>query len=322
MIDGERVLRPLREQEAAIDKLETYASAGELAGAIASVRDALEQCVRLMLRADEGAPEEARLAALARGTSLDAVVTALRRRDRVSMELAGRLHEVDGIHTRLSAGGEPRATDADAVLSTVRLLYREITSPAAPPADIGLTPPPELEEWHVPAEPEEKGRLVLWIGAAALVLVALIVLLLIRSGTDARAEAIGAFEAGDLDTARRGFDALLGDDSVDVTALLFLARIHRREDRPNEAATLLRTAVERAPDDADVRRELGWLFLDLGRPESAVQQFEHARTVAPTDASNWIGLVRALRATGDPRAEQVLREAPAEARAALGGTGG
>jgi hypothetical protein len=100
MMDGQRVLRPLREQEAAIEKLETYASAGELADAIASVREALDQCMRLMLRADEGAPEEARIAALARGTSLDAVVTALRRRDRVSMELAGRLHEVDGAPRR------------------------------------------------------------------------------------------------------------------------------------------------------------------------------------------------------------------------------
>jgi tetratricopeptide (TPR) repeat protein len=237
------------------------------------------------------------------------------------MELAGRLHEVDGIHARLAAGGEPRATDADAVLSTVRLLFRETTSPTTPPAEIGLTTPAELEEWHVPAEPEGKGRLFRLIGAGALVLIALIVLLLIRSGTDSRAEAIAAFEAGDLDTARRGFESLLGDDSVDVSALLFLARIHRREARPDEAATVLRIAAERAPDDADVRRELGWLFLDLGRPESAAEQFDHARTVAPADARNWIGLVRALRAAGDPRAEQVLREAPAEARAALGGSG-
>jgi predicted Zn-dependent protease len=152
-----------------------------------------------------------------------------------------------------------------------------------------------------------------------LLAIALIVMLLIRSGPDARAEAISAFEAGDLDTARRGFEALVDADSVDVTALLFLARIHRRENRSNEAAVVLRTAAERAPDDADVRRELGWLFLELGRPESAAQQFEHARTVAPADARNWIGLVRALRAAGDPRAEQVLREAPAEARAALSG---
>jgi tetratricopeptide (TPR) repeat protein len=321
MMDAERVLRPLREQEAAIERLETYASAGDLADAIASVREALEQSVRLMLRADEGAPEEARLAALARGTSLDAVVTALRRRDRLSMELAGRLHEVDGIHTRLAAGGEARATDADAVLTAVRLLFQEVTTPTSAPARIGLTPPPELEEWHVPAEPEGRGGLARTIGVGALVLVAVVALLLIRSGTDPRAEAIAAFRAGDLDTARRGFEVMLGDDSVDITALLYLGRIHRRENRADEAAVVLRTAAERAPDDADVRRELGWLFLDLGRPESAAQQFEHARTAAPSDARNWIGLVRALRAAGDPRAEQVLRDAPPEARAALSGAG-
>jgi tetratricopeptide (TPR) repeat protein len=324
MMDSERVLQPLREQAAAVEKLQTYASAGELAGAIASVRAALDRSVRLMLRADDGAPEEARVKALSPGMSLDAVITSLRRRDRVSMELAGRLHEVEGIAGRLGGGGEVRAVDADVVLSAVRLLHREVTSHPVdePPVALHAAPDPVASPgWESPSDATvgSGGRRVILL--VALVAAVAAVFLLTRGSTDSREEAVAAFEAGDLGAARRGFEEALGQDSADVTALLYLARIHRREERPGDAAAALRVAADLASEDADVRRELGWLFLDLGRPAAAVEQFERARTAEPADSRNWIGLVQALRAANDPRAAQVLRDAPADVRAALGGAG-
>jgi thioredoxin-like negative regulator of GroEL len=57
--------------------------------------------------------------------------------------------------------------------------------------------------------------------------------------------------------------------------------------------------------------------MDLGRPTAAAQQFDRARELAPENALNWIGLIRALRAAGDPQAEVWLERSPAEVRAAL-----
>ena len=94
----------MQRADAEIGKLDTYASAGELADAIVSVHAALERSVRLLLRTDAEAPEDARMSALAGDTSLDGVITALRRRDRVSMQLAGRLHESETIARRIAEG--------------------------------------------------------------------------------------------------------------------------------------------------------------------------------------------------------------------------
>ncbi len=331
-MDKDRILRPLVEREDAIEALETYASAGELADAITSVQAALEQAVRLLLRADDGAPEDARMSALSEATPLDAVVTALRRRDRVSMQLAGRLHQAERTAARIAGGDGARPADADVIRAAVDLFRSEIAAePAVPPPELDseANAPPHgagagLEEPPFAAEPEEQGRgaLAFAIGAALLIVVVLSAVLLLRDGSAAvREDAIAAFEVGDYAAARRGFQALLGQDSADVTALLYLARIHRREEQPAEAASALQTAVAREPADADVLRELGWLFLDLNRPQQAAQQFERARDLKPDDARNWIGLVHALRRAGDPRAESVLRDAPADARAVLGRPG-
>lgn len=319
MIEVERVLQPLSERHAAIESLDTYASAGELADAIASVCEALERSLRLLLRADTDAPEAARLSALDPATTLDAVVTALRRRDRISMTLAGRIHEAENVALRVAEGAEPRAGDADVVHAAVDLLREEVRSPASPPAD----PSPvrfALEETEPATEPEGRGSRagVVMAFVAVVLLVPLVFILLSSRGDDARAAAIAAFEAGALAEARTGFETALGEDPDDVTSLLYLARIHRREERHGDAAAVLERAAAAAPEDPDVRRELGWLFMDLGRPEAAVEQFRRARDAAPGETSNWIGLVRALRAAGDPGADEVLREAPPEVQAAFG----
>lgn len=259
------------------------------------------------------------MGALSGAVSLDAVVTELRRRDRITMELAGKLHEVEGIARRVREGDEPRASDADALRSAVRLMESAVAAPATVPEPL----PDEVSELEEAGEEVEAegGR----SGAPTAAIVVFVVLLglagwmLVQSvsGTRARDEAVAAFRAGDLAVARTEFEEILAESPDDVTALLYLARIHRREARPDEAAAALRAAVGYAPGDADVRRELGWLFMDLGRPESAVEQFRLARDAAPDHSGNWVGLVLALRESNDPSAAEVLRQAPPDVQARL-----
>lgn len=333
MIDADRVLQPLREQRAVIERLDTYASADDLADALVSVREALERSLRLLLRTDDRAPDDVRLAAMSPADlPFDAVVSTLRRRDLVSMELAGRLHEVEQATARIAAGGGARPGDADAAEAALRLLTDEIAAAnrgsAVPPAAVradatagGDWPP--LEEHEDPVEAQHRSGIPLLIGVlVVLALVAMAVIFLRARGSEgSRGEAIAAFEAGDYSGARAGFESALGSDSSDVTALLYLGRIHRREGRFEEAAAVLHAAAIRAPVDESVRRELGWLFLDLDRAEAAVEQFRQARTLNESDERNWIGLIRALRAAGDPRVDDVLREAPEGVRRQFGATG-
>ncbi|MFW6079857.1 MAG: tetratricopeptide repeat protein [Gemmatimonadota bacterium] len=141
--------------------------------------------------------------------------------------------------------------------------------------------------------------------------------LLVVRGDRSLADGIDLFRAGRYSTAAEAFERVLERDPERVTALLYLGRIERRRQAYADAAERLRTAARLAPDDPDVHRELGHLFLDLGRAESAVARFELALEVEPDAAANWIGLVRALRAARDPHAEAVLRRAPPEVRAVL-----
>jgi cytochrome c-type biogenesis protein CcmH/NrfG len=55
----------------------------------------------------------------------------------------------------------------------------------------------------------------------------------------------------------------------------------------------------------------------MKQPALAVTAYRQAQEIEPSEANNWIGLVRALRAARDPSADEVLQRAPAEAQAAL-----
>jgi predicted Zn-dependent protease len=126
-----------------------------------------------------------------------------------------------------------------------------------------------------------------------------------------------AFAAGRLHEAEQHFADVLQRTPDHVTARLYLARIHRRRREFAEAAEQLRAAVRTAPGDPHLRRELGYLFLDLDQPQAAVEQYRRALDAAPEDPRSWIGWIRALRMAGDPLADEVLRRAPAEVQAAL-----
>lgn len=316
-------LRPLDDAAGALGRLDDYAAPADLAAAIADIAAAVERALRAALRADPTAPDADRLAALSpKDLPLDRVVQSLRTRDLISLEAAGTVHELMAADARARAG-DPRPSDADVARRAVTRLRTEFGAggrasvPPAAPTVVGGTP---AEEAALP--PERRGRSMAWLGAALAVfgLVAL-AWVLARGGAADFDAAVTAFRAGRLDSAAAGFERVLEDRPENVDALLYLGRIHRREGRYGESAASLREAVRVAPADPDIRRELGHLFMELGQPRSAIEQYERALEQDPDGIRTWAGLIRALRAAGDPRAERLLADAPADVQALLGRPG-
>jgi predicted Zn-dependent protease len=169
----------------------------------------------------------------------------------------------------------------------------------------------------VPAAPKPSRRPALIAGGAILLALAAVALALSATPRRQLARGVDAFAAGRLHEAELLFQDVLRRAPDQVTARLYLARIHRRRREFPEAAGQLRAAVRTAPGDPHLRRELGYLFFDLDQPQAAVEQFRRALDEAPEDARSWIGWIRALRMAGDPLADEVLRRAPAEVQAAL-----
>ena len=112
--------------------------------------------------------------------------------------------------------------------------------------------------------------------------------------------------------------ALPPNTPEDPTPRLYLARVARREGRYAAAQQELREALRIAPGDAGLHGELGYLLLDTGQPEAAVERFRAAVLLDSTAVEGWVGLVRALRDSNQQSAaERVLARAPAPVRARL-----
>ncbi len=350
MIDPSRVLLPLDEAEAAVRTLHGYRGTDELAAALQTVAAAIEHTLRLLLRADVRAPEALRLSALAPDALPPAeVVDALRSSDLLSIDLAGAIHQTRAAAER-AAAGDVRASDADAALHAVHSLRDAVrAAAAAPPAAAGgsggaAAGPGGAAAATSSAEPTAAGgsgpgtagepaaaggaavpaslragtrARGLWLlGAVALIAIVAMVLLARRSSATERG--IAAFADGRMAAAEQQFERAVQDDSTDITARLYLARIFRRQQRYADAVGQLRIAAALAPDDADVRRELGNFFFERHRYDAAAEQYQRALELDPSTNLNWIGLIRALRAAGDPRSAEILQNAPAEVRATLG----
>lgn len=316
-------LRPLDEASADIERLHAYASTAELASALAAVSAAVERALRLRLRGDASAPERERVTALSPGDApLEAVVQSLRTRDLISLETAGTVHELQAAAARARTG-EPRAADADVALRAVARLRKEFGAgdrASVPPAPAAGPAPSGSGDAEPALLPERRGRWMAWLGAGlALLFVVALAWVLTRGGAADYGQAMAAFRAGRLDSAAVGFQRVLEDRPEDVDAMLYLGRIHRRQGRAAESADVLRRAARIAPGDPDVRRELGHLLMDLRQPRAAIRQYEQALEADADDPRTWAALIRALRAAGDPRAERLLADAPADVQALLGG---
>lgn len=320
MIETTRVLQPLRDSENAIAQLGEYESATELGSAVQETWAAVERSLRLLLRTDAAAPDELRLAALSPADlPFDRLVPALRQRDLISLQLAGRIHELQQAAERARTGAV-RAADADQARAVVEQLRSEVQNSGSRPVREIAHQAVEARLVEEPAHsvPPPKrhsiGR-VLVLPAIMIIAAALFIWGVRREST--MELAITAFRSDRLAQAEQDFRQVVAEDEDNVDARLYLARIYRRQNRPQEAAQVLREAVAVAPTDDDVERELGWFFLDRNQPQSAADHFRRARELDPDDDANLIGLITALRRLGDPEAERLLSQAPPDVRAAL-----
>lgn len=353
MIETDRVLRPLREAEPAIDRLDTYESPAVLTEALRATWHAVDRTLRTLLRSDATAPDSIRLTVMSpEQMSSDVVLTELRRRDLITLGLAGRVHELRQAVDRADRG-DVRAADADNARDVVRCAIDEVTrlarrarsappgSAARPPSSAGtsssaaevlsisddedptwmMSPTSAPTAAHVAEALRESarfspGRRSLWIALGAAIVLAMAVAAVFLLGRDSDMEkGVAAFREDRHGAAEQHFRAALLEDDALNTARLYLARILREQGRNAEAADVLRAAATLDGNDAAVRRELGYLFLDLENAKPAVQQFRRAVEIDPAEPLNWVGLYEAQVRDGDAGAAETLRRAPAEAQA-------
>jgi tetratricopeptide (TPR) repeat protein len=341
-MDRSAALQPLDEAAEPIRRLVEHPAGRELEQAIQEVAAAVDRSLREALRTDGSAAAHDRLAAPSPDAmALHQVVQSLRARDRISIETAGSVHELGAVAERARSGAV-RPGDGDIARRAVERLRADLTPEAAPPAADAPAAPiaggpgagagGDVAGGHAsdPAGGERPsrrrppvvrggGRWVAWVGATLAVLFMIGLAWALAGGGDEDYDVgIAAFRAARWDSAAAAFERVLADRPVDVTSMLYLSRAYRRLGRMEEAAGVLREAARVASEDADVRRELGHLFMDLGQPGPAAQQYERAVQADPESAASWAGLIRALRSAGDPRAERVLDEAPPDVRESLG----
>jgi tetratricopeptide (TPR) repeat protein len=355
MIDRDRALRPLRDAAPSIERLETYESPAELVEALRATWHAIDTTLRTLLRSAPTVSDELRMAALSRTeTHHDTVITELRRRDVISLRLAGRVHELMHVVESLDAA-TVRPGHADIAADVVAQLRAEVEGAAAShghaaPASAARAQPARVEGmpgWAGTVQPTDaegdadadadaaagagiadaarprrrllpplRGPIVLVAAAAVILILAVALVFLFGRGSE-MADGIDAFRAGRAGVAEQHFRAVLERDAGNVTARLYLGRILRTQGRLQEATEILSTAARLAPEDAAVRRELGYLFIGLDRAPQAAQQFRTAVELEPGEPLGWVGLYEALHRAGDPAAAEVLRRAPAEAQAMI-----
>jgi tetratricopeptide (TPR) repeat protein len=330
MNNADRALAPLEEARPAIDRLDTYSSPQELTEALEAIGQAVERSLRQLLRLDASFPDETRLTAQDPvALPFERVVGLLRQRERISLQLGNEVHELRQAVAR-GLSGQVRAADADTATALLARLRQEVRARASESEQAvdeqvrsvthAAVERGEFEEPTHPISARRPTRLgvqfALALGVIAVALLAWYIGARLRTPSEAE-QGVTAFEQGRLGIAEQHFRAALQEEES-ATAELYLGRILRRQGRQQEAAAVLNAARKRYPDDADILRELGHLLaVDLNRPVPAAEAYRRAVELEPEDASNWIALVRALRAAGDPAAETWLARAPADAQAVL-----
>ncbi len=346
MTERDRALTPLNAVSASIEQLETYRTPQELAESLQAIGQAVERSLRQLLRADTKSPDELRLIALSSDDlPADRLVSALRDSNVISPRLATLAIGLQQAVER-AASNTVRAADADLARETIELLRSDVVPPApvvpvehAAYAGPGARPPSHTPPPPAPRPPlvtpsfeddtdapphavkptkSRRGALIPLALIAGLALATWLVFRVLFSPPDPMASGIEAFEQRRWGIAEQNFRTAIGEDEGDATARLYLARVLRAQGRTKEAGEVLNQARKQSPKDADIMRELGHVFMDLKQSKGAVSAYRQAQELEPSNAANWVGLVRALRAAGDPSAAEVLRSAPAEARATLG----
>lgn len=319
--DPSSPLRPLREAAPRIQQLRSgLGDPAERSSAFLDVCSAVEWTLRRLLRDDPVAPLPVRLSALAPDELRpDEVLGELRQHDRVTIQVAAAVHHLFEIQQRLAAGGMATEADAGHAVSVAEMVQTELTRGVPEPV-VGGDHDLDREVHAVPESVAERsGRSWLVIGIAVvlgLLLIAFAIRSLTGSGSEAHMEqGIALFRSGAYADAAHHFHRYAEANPRDATPHLYLARIHRRLGRPDLAGPALQEAMRRAPEDAAVHRELGFLLIDTGRFDVAVERFRSAVSMDAEAAEGWMGLVLALRRDGrTAEAERVLARAPVQVR--------
>lgn len=320
----EAALKPLRGAADAVAVLRGgSADPAARRHAVLRLVDALEASLRRLLRDDPHAPLDLRLRALAPDELPTAeMIGELRRRDRISIELAAAFHDLGTRAGRLRAGAPPEPADVEMALRVAERLEWEATAiPPAPPVPAPEEPVFADDETLVhpvpPSTPVPRQERI-WVMVAIVLLVLAAVGLMWRGRSDDRGlqEGVALFRRGDRDRAVAQFRAYAEKHPKDPTPHLYLARIYRRGARYPEALQELKLGLRAAPNDPGLHQELGFLLLDTGHPNEAADRFRAALRLDSRATESYIGMVRALRASGRvAEAERVLAAAPPEVRA-------
>jgi tetratricopeptide (TPR) repeat protein len=331
---GRRALRTARD---AVWALRTRtADAEHAAAAMSTVVDRFEAVLRLRLRDDEDAPLETRLSALVPDeVDATALVAELRVRERISLETAAGFHELVNLRRRIAAGGSPAARDVELAVEIGERIEREMARAPSRREAPGAPDGAEAAEWAAdrdetvasesrledPEADTAEPRSPAWLwGLAVAALALLLVAVWAVGGSRDRSlqEGIVLFRSGAYAEAEPHFRRHAEANPRDVTPRIYLARSYRRLRQYDQAANALREGLAIDSDDPGLQRELGFLLLDTGRPDAAVERFRAAVTAEPESADGWLGLLRSLRESGrGDAAERVIVRAPAEVQALL-----
>ncbi|HEX6558168.1 MAG TPA: tetratricopeptide repeat protein, partial [Longimicrobiales bacterium] len=307
-----------------------YQSTAELASALQATHAAVQKTLRYLLRADKGAPDDLRLAALSPDEMAPSrLIPALRQRGLISLDLAGQVHELEQAAHRAQTNNV-RPSDADHGVRVVDQLRAEVQHLAERKQESGERNVREvahgtveagaLKEVHTVPPATESRRPMRLIVAAIGVLVLLLLVWLVAIHKSPTERGIAQFNARDYNTAERTLSGVVNDDPGNADAAYYLAKLYRGAHRYDDAARVLRRAIEKTPNDPYLHEEMGNLFMVLKHPELAAKQYRTSQTLNPKNPVYWVRLVQALRAAGDPEADVVAQQAPAEARAMLGTT--
>ena len=322
----ESALRPLRSAAGDIAALRGGTASP---GALVRVARAAESTLRRVLRDDPTAPVELRLRALSPDDlSTDELLAELRRRDRLPLELAAGVHELEAISARVSEGAEPGARDFETARTVADGLERHLLSAPTQHAPI-MEDPVLAEEAEAPipisddatrvhAVPRDRaGKPLAWVAGAAgiLVIIALAAWAVRgnRGGDLARADEL--VRAGKVGEAAQVLRSYANARSDDPEARVRLAALYREAGRRQDALRELRAAMISRGEDARLNTELGHLLLDSGRAPEALRAFRRALDADQENERAWVGLLRAMREAGlGAQAEQARERAPLAVR--------
>lgn len=118
-----------------------------------------------------------------------------------------------------------------------------------------------------------------------------------------------ASDPKDRDQAAEQFRAELAIDPLNSNAAYELAQIDHDLGNVDQACQQFESIVERRPDFEQARVALGGILIETQKPGEAVTQLKRAIELDPNDEVAWYRLAHALRMTGD---QQGQKEALAE----------